>query len=144
MGAENFRTFLIKYFANLKKSYQQLIMPKCSMWVRGSRHTLGSKNHTRKICNIPKDFELYEIFMHSFLCQNLNIPVIHITYLLEELTYFGLKVLKSFSLEVWAQFLLKNLYKKNYRYTQKILNYIVPKFSFHILFTHYPNYLLLD
>lgn len=53
-------------------------------------HSLGQKNHTGKISNIKKGFELYQIFIHDFLCQT------------------------------------------------------VPIFPLYILFTNYPNYLLLD
>ena len=32
------------------------------------------KNHTRKINKIHKDFELYQVFIHNFLSQNVLIP----------------------------------------------------------------------
>ena len=83
----------------------------------------GQKNHTRKISNICKGFELYWIFMHNFLYQNVLIIPLYIllssridtfwsegsyikvfwysyyTYCLqEELTHCSLKVLIHF---VW-------------------------------------------
>ena len=34
---------------------------------------LGSKNHTRKISNIHKIVELYQAFIHNFLCPTVSI-----------------------------------------------------------------------
>ena len=33
------------------------------------QHNLGLKNHARKISDIHKNFELYQVFMYNFLCQ---------------------------------------------------------------------------
>ena len=42
---------------------------------------LGPKNHARKIDNIYKDFQLYKVFMHSFLCKKrLKVTIMYITY----------------------------------------------------------------
>ena len=34
---------------------------------------LGPKNRSKKISKIHKDFELYQLYMHNFLCQNVSI-----------------------------------------------------------------------
>ena len=39
---------------------------------------MGQKNHTRKISKICKVSELYQIFIHSFLPQNISMPTSHI------------------------------------------------------------------
>ena len=41
--------------------------------VYNSIHLLGPKNQTKKIYKIHKDFELYQVFMYNFLCQNVPI-----------------------------------------------------------------------
>ena len=47
----------------------------------GYQYTLGPKRHTRKFREVHKDFELYQVFMHNFLYQNvLLIPIIHIAH----------------------------------------------------------------
>ena len=56
-----FLTFLIKWEVHI------------SMLVRGIGRVWAQKNHTRKIDNIHKDFELYQVFMDNFLCQNVLI-----------------------------------------------------------------------
>ena len=38
---------------------------------------LGSRSHSR-ISNIQENFELYEVFMHNFLCQNVPIFLLYI------------------------------------------------------------------
>ena len=38
----------------------------------GYQHSLDLKNHTRKISNIHKNFELYQVFMHNFLCETIQ------------------------------------------------------------------------
>ena len=46
-----------------------------SEWHVGLRYQniLDPKNHIRKINNILKRFELYQVFMYNFLCQNVSI-----------------------------------------------------------------------
>ena len=44
------------------------------------RDILGSKNCTKEIGNIHKDFELYQLFMHNFLCQNVPILTLQILF----------------------------------------------------------------
>ena len=39
---------------------------------------LDPKNHTRKVHNTHKDFELFQVFMRNFLCQNVRIFLLYI------------------------------------------------------------------
>ena len=73
----------------------------------GYQDILGQKNYTRQISNIHKDFELYQIFMHNFLCQNFLIfplqillkRTINIFWSEGVSTYFGLEVSRQFGIE---------------------------------------------
>ena len=56
----------------------------------GYQDILGPKNHTRKIDNFHKDFELYKVFMRNFLYQY---------YLLEDSTDFDLEILRQFGIK---------------------------------------------
>ena len=76
------------YCLQEKLTHFSLGVFKPSVW--NHQHSLGPKSHTRKIGNIHEDSELYQVFMHDFLCQTVSI------------------------------------------------------FPFYILFTNYPNYLLLN
>ena len=60
------------------------------------------KNRTIKISNIPKDFELYQIFKHNFLCQ--SVPIFPLYYCFEESINFGLHVSSHFGLNVNLHF----------------------------------------
>ena len=71
----------------------------------------GAKNHTRKVDEIHKDFEQYQILMHNFLWQNGYSHYLY--YLQKKSTDFGLRVLTNFALEVSKHFGLKKSYKKN-------------------------------
>ena len=42
------------------------------------QNILGPQNHTREIDKIHKDWELYQVFMHKFLFQNVQILPLHI------------------------------------------------------------------
>ena len=71
----------------------------------GYRNILGPKSHAIEIDNIYEDFELYQAFMHNFLCQNIRIFPLYILYtlcILVKLTNF-----------VSKHFGLKSSYKKN-------------------------------
>ena len=46
----------------------------------GYRNILSAKNHTKTIDKIHKDFELHQVFMHNFLCQNVWILPLYIAY----------------------------------------------------------------
>ena len=39
---------------------------------------LDPKNHTREVDNTHKDFELFQVFMCNFLCQNVRIFLLYI------------------------------------------------------------------
>ena len=39
---------------------------------------LDPKNHTRKVHNTHKDFELFQVFKRNFLCQNVRIFLLYI------------------------------------------------------------------
>ena len=39
---------------------------------------LDPNNHTRKVHNTHKDFELFQVFMRNFLCQNVRIFLLYI------------------------------------------------------------------
>ena len=39
---------------------------------------LDPKNHTRTVHNTHKDFELFQVFMRNFLCQNVRIFLLYI------------------------------------------------------------------
>ena len=58
----------------------------------GVLEILSQKNHTKKISSIHKDFELYQLFMHNFLHQNVLMFPLYILLILEESTHFGLEV----------------------------------------------------
>ena len=57
--------------------YQEISLPKIFLSLGVFGH-FGLKNETRKTVKIPKDFELYQVFMYSFLCQNVLIFLIYI------------------------------------------------------------------
>ena len=42
------------------------------------QNILGPQNHTREIDKIHKDWELYQVFMHKFLFQNVQVLPLHI------------------------------------------------------------------
>ena len=71
----------------------------------GYRNILGPKSHTIEIDKIYEDFELYQVFMYNFLCQNIQIFPLYILY-----TLYILVKLTNF---VSKHFGLKSSYKKN-------------------------------
>ena len=66
------------------------------------QHSFGSKEHTRKISDTHKDFELYQVLMHNFLCQNIQIFTSYIL-LAKRIGKFWSKVLTDFGLEILRQ-----------------------------------------
>ena len=57
-----------------------------SWWYRG---ILGPKKHKMKIGNIPKNFQLYQVFIYNFLCQNIPILLFHILHTRRIYTYWS-------------------------------------------------------
>ena len=127
------------------------------MWKFCSLPPSPGKNK-RKISNIYKDFELYQVFMYNILCE--NVPIFPLYILLTMCrSHFGLRLSICFGLEVSGQFVTeisKEIYiYTNIQYIQRIFELyqlfmhnfqckIIPKFAFYILFTYYSNYLLLE
>lgn len=79
---------------------------------------VATKSHAIKIGKIYKYFELYQHFMHSFLCQNVSIFPLYI--LLTRRTYsFWSKSIHTFRYgrinTIWAQ----KSYNKNQHYSQR-------------------------
>ena len=72
----------------------------------------GSKNQTRKIDKIHKNFELYQVFMYNSVPNGSNISQ-SLYYSQKDSAYFSLEVSTHFGLGVLANFGLKH-------YTQKI------------------------
>ena len=50
----------------------------------------GPKNRTIKISNIHKDFELFQLFMHNFLCQNISIFILYILLTINTIWFGGI------------------------------------------------------
>ena len=90
-----------------------------SLYVWGEGGILSLKYHTRKMSNIHKDSELYQLFMHNFLYQNIPMFPLYILLILEESTHFALKVV--------GQFGIKNEKRKTNNVYEDFLNYT--KFS---------------
>ena len=75
----------------------------------GYWHNLGLKNHTRKMGNIHKDFQLNQ-FMRNILYQ--NVPIFKLYILLtRRINNCVLRVLKNFGLEALVQFEPKEINK---------------------------------
>lgn len=74
-----------------------------SIYLLSIGDSFGPETHTRKVSNIHKGIELYQVLMNNVLC--LNAPMFCYTYSLqEESIHFGLRVSsKKFGLEVSAQ-----------------------------------------
>ena len=84
---------------------------------------LGPKNHTRKINNIHKNFELQQVFMPNFLCQNIPIFPLHIllvrrieTFWSEGIEHFGLEILEQLGIKNHKQ-KINNIHKDLLHYT---------------------------
>ena len=109
---------------------------------------LGLSEHfgPKKPHNIHKDFELYQVLMHNFLCQNILISSLYI------LLIRGINIFWSGGIATVRH---RKSQTKNWRYLQRVfelyqffmhksLCQTVPKFQFYILFIFFPNYILRD
>ena len=94
---------------------------------------MSLKNHTRKISKIHKDSELYQLFMHNFLYQNVPRFPLYILFILEESTHFGL--------ELVGQFGIKNEKRKISNVHKDFLN--CTNFSWIIFYAHFTFSMLI-
>ena len=107
----------------------------------GCYDILDPKNHTRKISNIQKKFELYQVFMRNFVCQNVPIFPLHILIWLG-----GIRT----SWERKSQKKKKknsNIHKIFWVLPTFVDNFLcqtVPKFPFYTLFTYHACSMLLN
>ena len=86
----------------------------------------GTKNYTRKMDIIQKYFELYQVFVHNFLCHNRRIFPLYIflTKRINIVWYKGIKIFVSESVStIWAQ---KIIQEKSLNF--KIFFWIIPTF----------------
>ena len=89
---------------------------------------------SRKISNIPKDFDLYQVFMHNFLYQNVPILCKLLTRRINTLWSKGINT-----------FWHRKSKRKNQQYSQNLLNYTnYSRIIFCIKMSQNPNYSLLD
>ena len=101
---------------------------------------MGPTFHTRKLGNVHKNLKLYHVFMHSFLCQNVPIFLLHIMRTRRIDTFWSDGIDTYWSGRVWH----RKSQTKNQKYSQRLfelyqlfintfLCQTVPKSTFHIL-----------
>ena len=114
---------------------------------------LGPKNHARKIDNIYKDFQLYKVFMHNFLCKNVSKLLLCILLTRRINTFWskGINIFWSGGIDtVWAQKIIQEksviFYFSDFwcvaTFMHNFLCQTVLIFSLYILFMYYLLYTL--
>ena len=67
----------LKKSINVNQLKNVQLLSLSSMWV-GDIGTFWAPKSSKKVSNIPKDFQLHEAFMHNVLCQNVPIFSLYI------------------------------------------------------------------
>ena len=78
------------------------------------------KNNTRNIGNIHKDFELHQVFMQNFLCQNVLILLSYIL-LAKRINMFSSKGINKFSSERISTVQTQKSQTKSQEYLERFL-----------------------
>ena len=128
MGANLFNL----YESHLRENEgKDLSKGKSSMYIGAISTVLVQKVIQEKLKNIYKTFELYQFFMHNFLCQ--KCPDILITRRIDTFCCSGVDAFWSRSISTVSA---EKSYNKNQQYCLKLCQYFY--------YTYYPKYSLAD